>query len=150
MSEGFEEADIRAGLREGGSVLSAFIVARPAGAWNDTEYVAYLRTSWRRGYHILQTRRKRSEKIYMGNGLGRLAWLLRKEFGFRAPIMLYEAGCGALQRFTGLRPLDRGRSSQDDGPPRAAPPKPPWEWPVRYPLEDAGSEPAEPEEPGKE
>ena len=146
MSEGFEEADIRAGLRDGGSILSAFIVARPGGAWNDIEYVAYLRTSWRRGYHILQTRRKRSEKIYMGAGLGRLVWLLRQEFGFRAPLTLYEAGGDALQRFVGLRSLDRGQP-QDDGPPRAAPVKPPWEWPVRYPQADAGSEPETSREP---
>lgn len=150
MSEGFEEADIRAGLREGGSILSAFIVARPAGAWNDIEYVAYLRTSWRRGYHILQTRRKRSEKIYMGAGLGRLVWLLRQEFGFLAPLTLYEAGNDALQRFVGLRPLDRGRLEENAGPPRAAPAKPPWEWPVRYPQDDAGPKPAPPEEPEEE
>lgn len=117
MSDGFEEADIRAGLREGGSILSAFIVGRPAGTWNATEYVAYLRTSWRRGYHILQVRRKLRDKIYMGNGLGRLAWLLRMEFGFRAPLMLYEAASKDLQRFTDLRPLDRYRPDQADGPP---------------------------------
>lgn len=149
MSEGFEEADIRAGLREGGSILSAFIVARSANVRSDVEYVAYLRTSWRRGYHILQTRRKRTDKIYMGAGLGRLAWLLRQEFGFRAPLTLYEAGCDALQRFVGLRSVDRGRP-QDDGPPRAAPPKPPWEWPVRNPPEDAGQKPASPEDPEEE
>jgi len=150
VSEGFEEADIRAGLREGGSILSAFIVARLASVRSDVEYVAYLRTSWRRGYHILQTRRKRTDKIYMGAGLGRLVWLLRQEFGFRAPLTLYEAGGDALQRFVGLRSLDRSRSDQDDGPPRAAPSKPPWEWPVRYPQDDAGSEPATPEEPEEE
>jgi len=149
VSEGFEEADIRAGLREGGSILSAFIVARPANVQRDVEYVAYLRTSWRRGYHILQTRRKRTDKIYMGAGLGRLAWLLRQEFGFRAPLTLYEAGSDALQRFVGLRSVDRGQP-QDDGPPRAAPPKPSWEWLVRYPSEEAGPEPTSPDEPEEE
>lgn len=149
MSEGFEEADIRAGLREGGSILSAFIVGRPAHMRSDVEYVAYLRTSWRRGYHILQTRRKRTDKIYMGAGLGRLVWLLRQEFGFLAPLTLYEAGGDALQRFVGLRSLDRGQPP-DDGPPRAAPAKPPWEWPIRHPQEDAGSEPAISEEPEEE
>lgn len=149
MSDGFEEADIRAGLREGGSILSAFIVGRPAAAQNDVEYVVYLRTSWRRGYHILQTRRKRSDKIYMSTGLGRLVWLLRREFGFRDPLTLYEAGSNTLQRFVGLRALDRGRS-QDDGPPRAAPAKPPWEWPVRYPADDAGPKPVDPDDPEEE
>ena len=146
MSDGFEEADIRAGLREGGSILSAFIVGRSAGAWNDIEYVAYLRTNWRRGYHILQIRRKRGDKIYMSSGLGRLDWRLRQEFGFKEPLILYEAGSDALQRFAGLRPRDRGRP-QDDGPPRAAPPRPPWEWPVIYPTDDAGPEPAPPDKP---
>ena len=150
MAEGYEEADIRAGLREGGSILSAFIVTRPAAVQSDVEYVAYLRTSWRRGYRILQTRRKRKDKIYLADGLGRLAWLLRHEFGFRDPLILYEAGHDALQRFVGLRPLDRGRLEENAGPPRAAPDKPPWEWPVRYPQDDAGSKPATSEEPGEE
>lgn len=149
MSEGYEEADIRAGLREGGSILSVFIVTRSAAVQSDVEYVAYLRTSWRRGYHILQTRRKRRDKIYLADGLGRLAWLLRHEFGFRDPLILYEAGHDALQRFVGLRPLDRGRP-QDDGPPRAAPPTPPWEWPVIYPKEEVDSKPANPEDPEEE
>lgn len=140
LAEGFEEADIRAGIRAGGSILSAFIVTRPGPSWSDTEYVAYLRTSWRRGYHILKTRRKRTEKIYMGNGLGRLVWLLRKEFGFQLPLVLYEAGCEALQRFADLRPLDRGRSPEEEGLARAAPATPPWEWPVRYPSRDADDE----------
>lgn len=145
MSDGFEEADIRWGLREGGQVLTALIVGRhpvPGGGWNDVEYVAYLRTSWRRGYHILKTRRKLNEKIYIANGLGRLVWLLRHEFGLQAPVIIYEAGCEPLQRFVGLRPIDRGRSTEDDGPPRAAPPKPPWEWPIRHPSDDAGNKPA--------
>ena len=149
MSDGFEEADIRAGLREGGNILSAFIVTRPAAVQSDVEYVAYLRTSWRRGYHILQTRRKRKDKIFMADGLGRLAWLLRHEFGFKDPLILYEAGHDALQRFVGLRSIDRGRP-QDDGPPRAAPAKPPWEWPVIYPTDDARPKPADPEDPEKD
>lgn len=144
MSEGFEEADIRAGLREGGSILSAFIISRPAAVQNDAEYVVYLRTSWRRGYHILQTRRKRSERIYMATGLGRLVWMLRHELGFWAPLTLYEAGDDALQRFVGLRSIDHGRP-QDAGPPRAAPPKPPWEWPIIYPQDDADHKPAPPD-----
>lgn len=142
MPGGFEEAEIREGLREGGSILAAFIVRRtPSGPPDkvgpeDTEYVAYLRASWRRGFHILKTYKHRTDKLYMGRGLARLAWLLWEEFGHTEPLTLYKAGSEALQRSVDLhdlQPADRGRAAEDPGPPRAAPPKPPWEWPVRDP-----------------
>ena len=141
MSDDYDEADIRKGLREGGKLLQSFIVMRPTKPSDsavDTEYVCYIRTNWRRGYRILQVARHKYDKIYMGSGLGRLVWLLRKEFDYHGPLVLHEAGCEDLQRFAGLRPIDSGRSSpEESGPARAAPDKPPWEWPVRDPLPSA-------------
>ena len=137
MSDDYEEADIRAGLREGGRILQAFIVMRPTKPSDgavDAEYVCYIRTNWRRGYRILQVARHKYDKIYMGSGLGRLVWLLHRGFDYNGPLIIYHAGCEHLQRFAGLRPIDSGHSpTEENGPPRAAPDKPPWEWPVRDP-----------------
>ena len=146
---GFEEADIKAGLRDGGTVLQAFIVIRPpprpkSGKVGPTDvgYVAYFRCSWRRGYHILKTFRRKMDKVYIGLGLTRLVWLIQEEFGYRDPLVLYRAGSGGLQRFADLQPMDRGTLPEGAGEaPRAAPPEPPWEWPVRHPPRDQGSEP---------
>lgn len=124
---------------------SAFIVGRPAANVDDVRYVAYLRTSWRRGYHILQTYKHKSDKIYVGSGLHRLLWLIQKDFGHRGPLVVYEAGCRELQRFVGLQPIDRGPDPVDDPePPQAAPPKPrvSWEWPADR-LPGTNGEPAE-------
>ena len=142
MPDDYEEADIRKGMREGGKLLQAFIVMRPTkpddGAV-DAEYVCYIRTNWRRGYRILQVARHKYDKVYMGSGLGRLVWLLRKEFDYGGPLTLYNAGCEQVRRFTGLRPIDSGQPpAEESGPARAAPDKPPWEWPVRDPPPLAG------------
>lgn len=135
---GFDEADIRAGLRGGGTVQSAFIVGRFAAEMDDVRYVAYLRTNWRRGYHILQTYKHKGDKIYVGHGLHRLVWLIQKEFQHRGPLVVYEAGCRELQRFTGLLPIDRGLDPvANPGPSPAEPPKVSWEWPAdRLPGSD--------------
>ena len=137
MPDGYDEADIRTGLRDGGSILQAFIVMRPSSSDDravDAEYVCYVRTDWRRGYKILQVFRHKGDKVYMGSGLGRLVWLLRREFNYDGPLILYNAGCEHLQRFAGLQPIDSGRPAPEEcGPPRAAPGQPPWEWPVREP-----------------
>ncbi len=154
---GFEEADIKAGLRDGGAVLQSFIVVRPprpksgeAGP-DDVEYVAYFRCSWRRGYHILKTFRHRTDKAYVGRGLTRLVWLIQEEFGYRDPLALYRAGDPRLQQFADVRPADRGRAVEEaPGPPRAAPPRPPWEWPVRYPPRDKVELPTDTEDGDKE
>ncbi len=142
MQEGYEEADIRAGLRDGGSILQAFIVMRPTASDDDAvdaEYVCYIRTNWRRGYKILQVFRHKGDKIYMGSGVGRLIWLLRKGFNYKGPLVLYDAGSEDVQRFAGLRPIDSGQPPKEEsGPARAAPDKPPWEWPVRDPPPPAG------------
>lgn len=145
MEVGFEEADIRAGIVAGGTVLSAFIVVRPAARMEAVEYVAYLRTSWRRGYHILQTFRHKDDKVYLGRGLGRLVWLIQEEFQHRGPLVLYRAGCSELQRFVGLRAVDRGQAPDDPGPPRAAPVDPPAGWPVHQPPEGDDGEGGPPE-----
>ena len=142
MPDDYDEADIRAGLRDGGKVLQAFIIMRPSnpgGGPLDAEYVGYLRTDWRRGYRILQVARHKYDKVYLGSGLGRLVWLLRKEFNYDGPLVLYNAGCEQVRRFAGLRPIDSGQPpAEESGAARAAPDKPPWEWPVRDPPPPAG------------
>ncbi len=149
MPEGYDEADIRAGLRDGGSILQAFVVLRPSNPSDgplDAEYVCYVRTDWRRGYKILQVFRHKGDKVYMGSGVGRLIWLLRREFNYNGPLIFYNAGCEHLQRFAGLRPLDHGRPAEEEsGPPRAASAKPPWEWPVRDPPPPAENPDPDPE-----
>ena len=52
MAAAFEEADLRAGLNDGGQVLCAFIVARGEDA-----FVIYLRCNWirGRGFRIIRT-----------------------------------------------------------------------------------------------
>ncbi len=133
-------------VRDKGRILSAFVVAHPGTTFYDTTFVLYLRTDWRRGYHILKTRRKQRERIYAGGGLGRIAWMLRSEFGFTEPFTVYPAGCEALHRFTGLRPVDRGLSEEAHEALRPAKFNPPWELPVGDPS-DADCEPTDGEDP---
>ncbi len=111
-SRGFEEAEIRQGLRAGGRVQSAFIVLRPAANPVDVRFVAYLRVSWLSpGYHLLETYRHRADRTY--RDLGRLMLLLQDDFGIGdQPIPVFRAGSPRLQRFRDLRPQDAAVSSQ--------------------------------------
>lgn len=140
MERGFQEADIHEGKRARGIVQSAFIVVRPAAVPEEVTYVAYLRTSWRVGYHRLELSRYRGERIY--RDLGRLVFLLQDIFEVRAPVKVFRAGCSELNRFRNLMALDQ------DGMPdlhRANPmhasaeQSPEWES-GRFPAEDREEE----------
>ena len=102
MAAGLQEGDIALGLAEGGSILGVFIVERtlPGGP----RHIAYVRTSWKRGFHALRTYRDRSDRMY--RDLDRLVRLIRDEFRYSGPVTLYIAGAPELRRFQALLPRD--------------------------------------------
>lgn len=99
--KGLQEAEIREGLRDGGR-LKGFIIVERTDV-EIPEYVAYIRTSWTRGYRILRTWRDKEDRAY--RILGRL-YQHAREFGYMAPITVYRAGCPELLRFRGLLARD--------------------------------------------
>lgn len=106
--KGLQEAEIREGLREGGHLKGFVIVER-----TDTEipeYVAYIRTSWTRGYRILRTWRDKEDRAY--RMLDRL-YQHAREFGYMSPITVYRMGCPDLLRFRGLLARDRSGKQAD-------------------------------------
>lgn len=115
---GFQLGEIREGLKAGGAVQSAFIVARLGADPERTSFVAYVRVSWRVGYHMLQAFRGRADRVY--SNLGRLVYLLAVEFGTPPPIQVYTAGCDRLRRFKNLHPQDQGGAASAEAPPEEA------------------------------
>ena len=106
LAGGFEEGDIASGLAAGGRILGIFVVERALSG--GPGYIAYLRASWKRGFHGLRTYRNRSDRVY--RDLDRLVRLIRDEFGYSGPITLLVAGAPELRRFRALLPED-GRDS---------------------------------------
>lgn len=102
LAAGLEESDIRSGLAEGGRLLGVFIVERPLRG--GPGYIAYLRTSWKRGFRGLRTYRARSDRVY--RDLDRLVRLIRDEFNYGGPITVSVAGAPELRRFRALLPRD--------------------------------------------
>jgi hypothetical protein len=104
LAAGWEEGDVRSGLAEGGRIVGMFVVERalPGGPG----YIAYLRTSWKRGFHAFQTYRGKSDRVY--RDLDRLVRLIRVEFEYDGPIILSRAGAPELQRLRALLPEDSG------------------------------------------
>ena len=102
MAGGLQEGDIALGLAEGGRILGIFVVERalPAGPG----YIAYVRTSWKRGFHALRTYRDRSDRMY--RDLDRLVHLIRDAFQFSGPVTLHVAGAPELRRFRTPLPRD--------------------------------------------
>ena len=102
MAGGVQEGDITSGIADGGRILGIFVVERslPGGPG----YIAYLRTSWKRGFHGLRTYRGKSDRVY--RDLDRLVRLIRDEFGYRGPVTLLVAGAPELRRFRALLPED--------------------------------------------
>lgn len=133
VEQGFQEADIHAGIRTGGYLQSAFIVVRPASVPEEVTYVAYLRTSWRVGYHLLELSRYRGERIY--RNLGRLVFLLQESFSVRSPLQIYRAGCSELRRFRALQPQDRDEAASWHRA-NPAPDRPTYRFPAEDPEEE--------------
>jgi hypothetical protein len=97
----FEEADLRAGLKDGGQVLGAFIVAR-----SEDKFVIYLRCNWirGRGFRIIRTWRGSSGDRTFRNLQS--AWEFVRKFHFLGRVMVYPAGDAELRQFVGVFPKD--------------------------------------------
>jgi hypothetical protein len=109
LAAGLREGDIQARLREGGRIQGIFVIERSAP--DGPKYVAYFRTTWKRGFHALQTYRGKSDRIY--RDLDRLLRLVRDEFRYTGSVTLFVAGDPDLQRFRALLPQDRVGDSND-------------------------------------
>ena len=68
-------------------------------------WMAYLRTSWTRGFLPLQTYRGRSDRAF--RSLDRLVSFLREDFRYEGEISLFMPGDPGLERFRILLPTDR-------------------------------------------
>jgi hypothetical protein len=96
----FEEADLRARLRDGGYVLGAFIVAR-----SEEEFVVYIRGTWLRGrgFRIVRTWRGVSDRTFRNL---QSAWCFVRKFDFFGHVTVYPAGYPELRQFVGISPRD--------------------------------------------
>jgi hypothetical protein len=103
MDNVFEEADLRSGLRDGGQVLGAFIVAR-----SEEDFVIYLRCNWirGRGFRIIRTWRGSSGDRTFKNLQS--AWGFVRKFHFLGRVTIYPAGDPELRQFVGVSPKDLG------------------------------------------
>ena len=101
----FEEADLRSGLRDGGQVLGAFIVAR-----SEEDFAIYLRCNWirGRGFRIIRTWRGSSGDRTFKNLQS--AWGFVRKFNFLGRVTIYPAGDPELRQFVGVSPKDLGES----------------------------------------
>jgi hypothetical protein len=101
----FEESDLRSGLRDGGQVLGAFIVAR-----GEEEFVVYLRCNWirGRGFRIIRTWRGSSGDRKFRNLQS--AWGFVRKFDFLGRVTVYPVGDPELRGFMGVSPRDFGGS----------------------------------------
>jgi hypothetical protein len=111
LGDVFEEADIRSGLKDGGQVLGAFIVAR-----SEEEFVVYMRCNWirGRGFRIIRSWRglagDRTFKHLQS------AWGFIRKFNFLGRVTVYPAGDVELRQFVGVAPQDLVESSRLAGP----------------------------------
>lgn len=102
------ETELRARLADGGRVRGAFIVARRDAL--GPYYVTYLSTNWRRGVQPLRSTRTRDVRSF--RDLVRLVEHIRRVYGFRDPLTIYEAGCANLRGFRGILPEDQQPSAE--------------------------------------
>ena len=75
---------MRSGLSQGGELRAAVIVCKRTE--EGLEHIAWLRTSWARGFHLLHTFRSRGIRTY--RNLNLLIALIREEWRFKGPITL--------------------------------------------------------------
>jgi hypothetical protein len=110
LGAAFEEADLRAGLKDGGQVLGAFIVAR-----GEEEFVIYLRCNWirGRGFRIIRTWRGSSGDRTFRNLQS--AWGFVRKFDFLGRVTVYPVGDLELRQFVGVSPKDLGDSASMAG-----------------------------------
>ena len=103
LGDVFEESDLRSGLRDGGQVLGAFIIAR-----GEEEFVVYLRCNWirGRGFRIIRTWRGSSGDRKFRNLQS--AWGFVRKFNFLGRVTVYPVGDPELRQFVGVAPQDLG------------------------------------------
>jgi hypothetical protein len=101
LASAFEEADLRSGLKAGGLVLGAFIVAR-----SEDDFVIYLRCNWirGRGFRIIRSWRGSSGDRNFKNLQS--AWSFVRKFHFLGRVTVYPAGDPELRQFVGVSPTD--------------------------------------------
>lgn len=102
-NDGWTEGDILQALEQGRAIVSAVMVSRQIQG--QTEYVLYLRFSWRERYSILKTWGRRSDRSY--RDVDRLMELLRNRFHYLGPIHQFVRGDPGLQRLEGIAADDR-------------------------------------------
>ena len=88
-----------------------FVIARPVE--RGAGYVAYIRTSWTRGFRPLRTFHDKGDRVY--RDLDLLVGLIRTKFAYHGEISIFEASDEALQRFRLLLPTDRESLAHDPG-----------------------------------
>ena len=97
LVDGFEEADLRSGLKAGGAILGAFIVERPA----KPECVVYIRSDWirGRGFRIVRTwRNLEGDRVF--KSFDTAVRFIRKYYAGR--FMVYPQGDRELSDFAGV------------------------------------------------
>ena len=149
LGDVFEESNLRAGLKDGGQVLGAFIVAR-----SEEEFVIYMRASWGRvrDFRIIRTWRGVSDRTFKNL---QSAWCFVRKFEFSGRVTVYPMGDPELRQFVGVMPRDLGPPPQLDQLARSMP-SPilpdsthhPTNAPAAqaYPVEFGGGAPASPTE----
>lgn len=95
MSTGLQEGEIKQAIEEGGHIRNVLIVSKLVG--KHTEYLAYIRPSWRRHFLPLRTWQDRADRTY--RDLNRLLTLIRVDFGYAGVVPLYVAGDSDLARY---------------------------------------------------
>ena len=76
VAKGYEPADIKVGLAEGGRILGIFIVSRRTA--DDVDHVAYFRTDFGRGFLPFRSFRGKSDRVY--KSVDSLLGLIRDDF----------------------------------------------------------------------
>lgn len=114
MSEPFELAEIKAGLRSGGKILGAFIVERPE-VNDEPVFVVYFRADWTqsRRFRIL-CRFRRIEGVRTYKNLGTLFTTIRS-IGYEGRVTIYPCGDVELHRFSGVLPEDLADTPPPEG-----------------------------------
>ena len=112
----YEKADLHAGIRNGGRVLSAFVVERGA-----TIFVVYMRGNWvrGRGFRIIRSWRGLAGDRTFKHAGAALGFI--RSFGVQGRVTIYPAGDSRLRLFVGVLARDL---ATDRPPPQTTPRRP--------------------------
>lgn len=113
LSEPFELAEIKAGIKDGGKILGAFIVARTTSDGKEI-FVVYFRTDWTQSRTFRILCRFRSDRPKTFKRLDRLYEAVRGT-GYTGRIIIFPSGDSELQKFSGVLPEDGEGLPHPDG-----------------------------------